>query len=67
MKQMKILCNMCGKELNRDDRLEGLSITRQMGYGSKYDGEEIDFDLCCNCFDNLIDSMKINPITNEMK
>ena len=36
------------------------------GYGSEYDGEVIDLDVCCECFDKMLDKLvsqcKINPI-----
>ena len=53
----KYLCNICGKELDDLDRQAFLSFNRVMTYGSKHDGECIQLDLCCNCFDNLLDKL----------
>lgn len=53
---MKILkCDFCGKELNELDSQENFGFHYQhIGYGSRYDGESIDIDLCCNCFDKMM-------------
>lgn len=48
-------CNICGKELDFYDIQEKLSFHSHMGYGSKFDLCNIDIDLCCNCFDQLMD------------
>lgn len=66
MARGKTICNMCGKEFNMYDEIENRSLCDQFGYGSKYDGDNIRLDLCCNCFDKVIDwivpQCKINPI-----
>lgn len=53
---MKILkCDFCGKELNELDSQENFGFHYQhIGYGSQYDGESIDIDLCCDCFDKMM-------------
>lgn len=55
-------CNKCGKQFDEWDTQENFSIHGQVGYGSKYDGDIIELDLCCNCMDELMDSCKISPI-----
>lgn len=50
------------------DEQESRSIRDRFGYGSKHDGDYINLDLCCECFDKVIDwivpQCKINPITS---
>ena len=58
-------CNKCGKKFDMWDEQEDFSIRSIIGYGSKYDGEEVELDLCCECMDALIASCKINPIKND--
>ncbi len=42
-KVQKVLCNCCGKE-----------IAIQQGYFSEKDGRQDNFDLCENCYDNMV-------------
>ena len=62
----KYYCNKCGKELDVFDMQSGIRMHDILGYGSKYDEEAINLDLCCECTDELIDYIKnngkINPI-----
>lgn len=63
----KVFCNVCGKEFDLYDRQEDLGIhTGTIGYGSKYDGDTINLDMCCDCFDKLMEELipkcKINPL-----
>ena len=67
MAKGKILCNVCGKPIDQicEDQAV-ISIHNSIGYGSKHDGNEMDLDICCDCFDKLIDGFTekcaINPI-----
>lgn len=65
----KTRCNFCGKELNEYTEKEHVGIHQKIGYGSIHDGETIDFDLCWECFDAIIEkhaqNCKINPILEE--
>lgn len=67
MAKAKTLCNVCGKEFDMWDEQEDLGLHTRFGYGTKFDGDSIDLDICCNCFDKLMDKFipmcKINPIT----
>lgn len=56
------ICNKCGKKLNLWDIQQKFFIYTVAQYGSKYDGDEIELDLCCDCMDELIKSCKISPI-----
>lgn len=60
-------CNLCGSEFDMWDEQAGFGIKAHVGWGSKYDGEHIKLDLCCGCFDRVIEFIvplcKINPIS----
>lgn len=62
-------CNCCGKEFDMWDEQEDFSMKRHVGYGSKFDGCVIDIDLCCNCFDGVLEDLipkcEINPIVSR--
>lgn len=58
----KITCNCCGKEMDTVDLCGATSITKMLGYGSKYDGAYVEIDICPDCFDKIIDNMKVPPI-----
>ena len=62
-------CTMCGKTLDEDDRAENYSADMHIGYGSKYDMSHIRFQLCCDCFDRIMDMViplcKTNPVVGE--
>lgn len=53
----KRFCNVCGKEFDVWDEQEDFSISRNVGYGSKFDGDHIHLDMCCDCFDKLMDEL----------
>lgn len=55
-------CNKCGKELDLWDMKEDFAIKRDLGYGTKYDGDKLDIHLCCDCMEKLIDGCNISPI-----
>lgn len=62
----RTLCNVCGKTFTDYDEQEHIGLHTKLGYGSEYDGEVIDLDVCCECFDKMLDKLvsqcKINPI-----
>lgn len=58
----EIICNKCGKKFDLWDTQEDFSIYRHCGYGSSYDGSELELDLCCECMDKLIAECAISPI-----
>ena len=60
--KLQLNCNKCGKPLHLFDRQEDFSIARELGYGTKYDGETLELRLCCNCMEELIAECKISPI-----
>lgn len=50
-------CTMCGKEFDMWDRQENYCFEHKIGYGSKYDGDTLKFNLCCDCFDKVVDTV----------
>lgn len=60
-----ITCNKCGKQLDEWDAQEAFSFYSKLGYGTKYDGCELELDLCCNCMDELIESCAVSPIVDD--
>lgn len=59
-------CNYCGISLDEFDLRENFTIHKTVGYGSVHDGEDIDLQLCCRCFDEFVDKCKISPSTMEV-
>lgn len=55
-------CNKCGKSLDTWDIQEDYSMRRRLGYGSKYDGDELKINICCDCMDRFIESCVIPPV-----
>ena len=61
---------MCGKEFNEwDESFHTGNFDLFVGYGSKHDDERIQFSLCIDCFDRMMDTIlplfKINPIVDN--
>lgn len=65
LKSEEAYCNKCGKQLDILDLQQGFHIENRLGYGSKYDDDNLELDLCCKCMDELIDSCKIHPTTSN--
>ena len=59
---IKRICNMCGKPFDMWDNEECFRIHRKLGYGTKYDGDILELDLCCSCTETIIDSCAISPL-----
>lgn len=61
------VCNMCGKTFDLWDEQENFSFDHQIGWGSTHDLHRICLNLCCHCFDKVIDwvlpQCKHNPIS----
>ena len=58
------ICNKCGRVFDEWDENLNFHISNYMTYGSKYDDDVVEIDLCIKCADELIDSLAISPITN---
>ena len=61
------VCNMCGKDFDFWDTNENFCFDTHVGYGSSYDLKRIRLNLCCDCFDKVMDwilpQCKIDPMT----
>ena len=57
-------CSLCGKEFDLFDKNEDYSIVKKLGYGTKYDGDQIQLRLCCDCMEQLIDRCVVSPIVD---
>jgi len=58
----KIICNKCGKEIEviRGVAQEDyLAVEKRWGYFSNKDNQEDTFDICEDCYDELVASFKI--------
>lgn len=62
-KRIEIVCNQCGKQFDIWDIQENFSIYRNLGYGTKYDGGNLELDLCCECINRLVDGCKVSPVS----
>jgi hypothetical protein len=58
-------CNRCGKTLDLWDVQENYSLQKHLGYGTKYDGSNLDLQLCCECMDKLIEECVISPVSDN--
>ena len=61
----KLVCNMCGRELDFYDEQADYSIHTRIGYGSKYDGHDLNVTLCCDCMDIIIDECSVSPLSEK--
>lgn len=63
-----ITCDICGQSVvnkylmsqmtNLDNFVEYARLNADFGYGSKKDGEKLQFDFCEACFDDLLVQIK---------
>lgn len=60
--QNKKICNRCGRELDFFDLQQDFTIHKKIQYGSSYDGCQVHYQLCCDCFDKAVEECKVNPI-----
>ena len=83
MKINKRVCNICGKEIKEveyshknyissfeyapEHVINYFSISGRMPYGSEFDGNYIDLDICCDCMDEIIKQCKVSPIIEYSK
>lgn len=52
MAKGRTLCNLCGKEFDEWDEQEGFGIHTRVGYGSKFDGDDVELDYAANALIN---------------
>ena len=60
-------CTMCNKILNEWDRYGDFSCHKWIGYGSKYDENRLDVELCSECFDKVVSFIVNNSATNPLR
>ena len=58
---------MCGQPFTDLDEQEHIGLHTKIGYGSRHDGDTIDLDICCSCFDSLIDKLANKCIVNPIQ
>ena len=59
-----IICNMCGCDIDKSSNPyvdNHISIEKMWYYGSPFDGELHNIDLCLECYLKLLQIMKISP------
>ena len=67
MNQREKCCNMCGKRIKEEAGIlkeDYLVIEKKWGYFSEKDGQVHHFDLCEECYDELVSGFKI-PVDRE--
>lgn len=68
-KAANITCTMCGKQFTFLDSQEGFVFNYTCGHGTKFEDRHIKIDLCCECFDEVMDFViprcKQNPFVND--
>lgn len=65
----ELICNKCGKRIRlyRGCPKEGVChVENQWGYFSKKDGERHSFDLCEECYDEMVKEFVIPVEVEEM-
>lgn len=59
-----IICNCCGQEIKITQQHpypQYVSIRKEWGFDSDYDGELHEIDLCQECYGKWIQTFKISP------
>ena len=62
--QTKGVCNRCGSALDVFDMQQDFTLHKKIQYGSVYDGATVHLQLCCHCFDMLVDACAVDPATH---
>lgn len=61
----EIICNQCGNEIERNvPEPVVLHVNHRWGYGSKFDMENHQFDLCEECYEKFIAGFQV-PVEME--
>ncbi|MCL2500569.1 MAG: hypothetical protein FWE90_09575 [Defluviitaleaceae bacterium] len=64
-----VRCNACGKEVGKDASgylLDHVSLSKQWGYHSPFDGESHAIDLCIACYQKWIGAFEIPPAQEQL-
>lgn len=68
-KNDEIYCNKCKKQIKSSQGMEQegvLRVEKTWGYFSGKDGEKHTFDLCEDCYDEIVKSFAIPVETEEL-
>ena len=52
-------CNKCGQVVNDDTHIHSISLG--FGYGSKYDNQNWQFEMCEGCLVDMVKGFKLTP------
>ena len=64
----EICCNQCGRQIEKNEFGyfdDHLSVEKTWGYGTAIDGDTHIFDLCFECYSDLISKFKHPPGGNR--
>lgn len=73
--EKRIICNCCGKEIGKSEgicedkgmiKADYLHIEKEWGYFSNKDGRIHEFDLCEECYDEIVSHFQIPPRNTEV-
>ncbi|MCL2187723.1 MAG: hypothetical protein FWC16_01665 [Defluviitaleaceae bacterium] len=59
-----VRCNACGREVGRNAcgyMQDYVSLSKEWGYHSPFDGEAHSIDLCVDCYQSWINAFEIPP------
>ncbi len=62
-----VICNRCGKNIEINKYKDFLNINKIWGYNSNHDNELHEFELCEECYDELVKELKIKPKVTKKK
>lgn len=60
----QVSCNLCGSQVEKNELgyiEDHLSVKKTWGYGTRVDGETHSFDLCFDCYSEMVDKFAIPP------
>jgi len=63
-----VACNLCGRAVEKNGMgyfEDYISLTKNWGYHSPYDGESHSMDLCLDCYNGWIAKFEIPPEVEE--
>jgi len=61
-----VVCNFCGEFISKNEHEylnDYVSISKEWGYFSNYDGQTHCIDICQKCYEKLLSQMKHKPFT----
>lgn len=67
-KLARVVCNQCGRSLevkNGVPTIDWFAADKEWGFFSDKDGQIHSFDLCEECYNQLVSGLKIAPFVRE--